>query len=311
MNFLEQSLDKQNQWWKYLVTIVVAFIAANFIGAIPMVVVVMVQLYKSGGIHSLNPQNMMDMSGLGIPHNLMLFLLMIPFVVLLIALILMIKTLHKRTFSQTVNGTQKVRWNRVFCGIIVWSILMVIYYVVDYLLFPKNYILQFDFPKFLILVFISLIFIPIQTTSEELMFRGYLAQGVAGWTKSRIWAIIIPGVIFGLTHFMNPEVKEYGFAAAMPSYIFFGLVFGLVAVLDDGIELSIGMHAVNNVFLSLFVTNKSSALLTDAVFEQLNINILKDNIILFAIGTIAIIYFSKKYKWDWNILTKEVSSHEE
>jgi membrane protease YdiL (CAAX protease family) len=199
-----------------------------------------------------------------------------------------------------------VRWRRVCNGALVWLILMAVYLIADGVLFPQNYALQFDLPKFIILCVISLILIPLQTTSEELMFRGYLAQGVAGWTKSRIWAIVIPGVVFGLMHSFNPEVAEYGFLAAMPQYIFFGLVFGVVAVLDDGIELPIGMHAVNNVFLSIFVTNKASALQTDAIFEQLNVNIIKENISLFAIGIIAIVYFSIKYKWNWQILTKNL-----
>ncbi|MDR2621719.1 MAG: hypothetical protein LBC48_03950, partial [Dysgonamonadaceae bacterium] len=56
------------------------------------------------------------------------------------------------------------------------------------------------------------------------------------------------------------------------------------------------------IFLSLFITHQSSALQTDAVFEQINLNLTKDTIMLIAIGIIAFAYFAIKYKWDFNIL---------
>ena len=69
-------------------------------------------------------------------------------------------------------------------------------------------------------------------------------------------------------HVMNPEIKEFGFLTMMPQYISFGLLFGIISVLDNGIELAIGAHAANNIFLSIFVTQKSSTLQTVAMFEQ-------------------------------------------
>ena len=57
----------------------------------------------------------------------------------------------------------------------------------------------------------------------------------------------------------------------MPQYVLFGLIFGIITVLDDGIEAAIGAHAANNIFLCIMVTNDSSALQTPAVYEQHNI----------------------------------------
>jgi len=136
--------------------------------------------------------------------------------------------------------------------------------------------------------------------------RGYLAQGVAVLTRNRIWAIIVPAVFFALLHLFNPEVMKFGFWLAMPQYLFFGLLFGLVAVLDDGIELSIGMHTANNVFLSLMLTSKTSVLQTDAVFEQLNINAGKDTLSVVVMGVLAAAFFAWRYKWDFGILMKRI-----
>ncbi|MDR2825064.1 MAG: hypothetical protein LBB41_07705, partial [Prevotellaceae bacterium] len=100
MNFLEQSLDKQNQWWKYLVVILVAFVAANTVGAIPMAVVIVYQILQTGDfdISSLT-SNSMDFSNLGISHNVSLFVLLFTFAIMLLALILMIKALHGRSVA--------------------------------------------------------------------------------------------------------------------------------------------------------------------------------------------------------------------
>ena len=306
MKFLERALDHQNQWWKYLVVIVVGFIGAQTVGAIPLIAIMAYKMAVSGGAIMPNPENMMDLTVLGISKNVGLLLILLPSIVWLLLTIVLIKALHKRTPVETINGTNKIRFNRIGFGFGVWIALMAVYLIGDYLINSDNFVLQFDLVKFIPLFLISILLIPFQTTCEEFLFRGYLAQGVAAWTRNRLLAILLPGLLFGLIHIFNPEVKEFGFWLTMPQYVFFGLLFGLVAVLDDGIELAIGMHAANNIFLSLLITNKSSALQTDAVFEQLHLNPIKDTLSLVVIGVIAVVYFAYKYKWNFGVLTKKI-----
>ena len=78
---------------------------------------------------------------------------------------------------------------------------------------------------------------------------------------------MMTSVLFGLMHAFNPEVEEFGFFTMMPQYILFGLIFGIVTILDDGIEAAIGAHAANNIFLCIMVTHNSSALQTPAVYR--------------------------------------------
>jgi len=308
MKFLEQSFDKQNQFWKYLIVFLGAFFGGQILGSIPLIGVIIYKIIASGRPIALNPKNMLDFTAFGISKNWALFLMMLATVVVLLIAILLIKGLHKRSFAQTVNGTRKIRIKRCLTGAAVWGILMAIYLLGDYIINPGYYKLQFNLFAFIPLFLISVILIPFQTTSEEFLFRGYLTQGFAGWTKSRWLAILIPGLLFGLMHSFNPEVKEFGFWVSMSQYMFFGLLFGLVAVLDDGIELTMGMHAANNVFLSLFVTNYASALQTDAVFEQLHIIPVKETISLIIIGMIAFAFFAWKYKWNFKLLNQKITN---
>ena len=308
MNFLERTLDHQNQWWKYLIVIVVGFIGGQLLGSLPLFGIIAYKVGASGGTLAPNPESMMDLTVLGISNNVALLLLILPFLVSLIAIVLLIKVLHKRTFAETVNGTRKIRFGRIGAGFAVWVALMLLYFVGDYLINSENFVWQFNFAAFIPLFFIAILLIPIQTTCEEVVFRGYLTQGIAAWTRNRLLAIILPGLIFALVHAFNPEVHEFGFWVAMPQYIFFGLVFGLLSVLDDGIELACGMHAANNIFLAMFVTHKSAAIQTDAVFEQLNLNPIKDTLVLIVIGIVATAYFAYRYKWDFSVLTKKVEA---
>jgi membrane protease YdiL (CAAX protease family) len=250
--------------------------------------------------------DMTDLAAVGISKNWNLFLMILPFISILFFAILLIKALHNRTLSETVNGTRKIRFGRIGVGAAVWAILMTIYLAVDYCFDPENFVLQLDWGKFIVLIILALCLIPLQTTAEELLLRGYLAQGIAAWTKSRWLAILVPSLLFGLLHFANPEVKEFGFWLAMPQYILFGLLFGLVAILDDGIELAIGMHAANNAFLATFVTFSASALQTDALFEILQINPVKELVVLIVLGFIALTYFAYRYKWNFGVLNQKV-----
>ena len=114
-------------------------------------------------------------------------------------------------------------------------------------------------------------------------------------------------VLFGLMHAFNPEVKEFGFLTMMPQYILFGLIFGVITILDDGIEASMGAHAANNIFLCIMVTNKSSALQTPALYEQHNIYPWTEFAALIVTGIVFIIILKIIFKWnDFSVLFRKM-----
>ena len=103
---------------------------------------------------------------------------------------------------------------------------------------------------------------------------------------------------------------QNGFWIAMPQYIMFGLVFGLITVLDDGIEVSMGLHAANNIFASLMITNKASALQTEAVFNQQTVNPNKETLALLIMSVVFILIAKYIFKWDFKVLNKKVEKQE-
>ena len=310
MNHLERAINDRNDWWRYLLNFIITFFGASLVGSIPLIAVILWPKDGSGfnmdAMESMS-EGVINFEMLGINSSLGLFLMLLPFVLGFVAFIFCMKIFHTRNWIEVINGLKKIRWKRFFVGYVIWAIMSAIFLVISYYLAPEDFEIQFELSKFLPLLLVSLLVIPIQSSYEEIFFRGYLAQGFGVWTNSRIAAILLPSLMFGLMHAFNPEVQEYGFWLTMPQYIGFGVIFGLASTLDDGIETAAGAHAANNTFLSLFLTSEASALQTDAVLKQTTVHPETDTLSLFFFGVLFLIVLSRIYKWDWAVLRKPIS----
>ena len=93
----------------------------------------------------------------------------------------------------------------------------------------------------------------------------------------------------------------------MPQYVLFGLTFGVITILDDGIEASMGAHAANNIFLCIMVTNKSSALQTPALYVQNTIHPWIEFSGLLISGIAFVLILKAIFKWkDFSVIFKKI-----
>jgi membrane protease YdiL (CAAX protease family) len=93
----------------------------------------------------------------------------------------------------------------------------------------------------------------------------------------------------------------------MPQYIAFGLIFGIITILDDGIEAAMGAHTANNIFLCIMVTNRSSALQTHAFYEQYKIHPWSEFSALVITGIVFILILKMIFKWErFSLLFKKI-----
>jgi len=199
MNHLECVTAQRNQWYWYLLILFLSFLISNTLGTIPYMAVLVWNILRSGGLQNmpevLSGGNLSFLTE-GIDSNLMLFVMLFAFVILLVAGAYLIQQLQGRTWRMVVNGTQRVRWRHFFGGFAVWGVINVASMAVGYMTDPGNFEFRFDAARFIPLVLVAVTMIPIQSASEEFFFRGYLAQGVASWTGSRWWALVVPSVLF-------------------------------------------------------------------------------------------------------------------
>lgn len=307
MNHLENITPRRNRWYWYLLVLGLSFIMANVVGSIPLVVLIVATSIQSGDANAAVAISKGDITAAGVDSNLYLASMMFVFAVFLFSMIFLVRKIQGRTWPQVVNGTSRVRWRRVLAGIAVWGGLNVLLLAASLIISPEDYEFRFDASQFVWLVIISLVMIPLQTTCEEYCVRGYLAQGIGAWTRNR-WAVLaITSVAFGLMHGANPEVDEYGYGIMMAQYISMGVILGLVTLLDDGIEIAMGIHAANNIFASVFITFKGSVLPTAALFMAKDINPVIDFISVVVCGAVAVVIFARLYGWRFGVMNERIA----
>lgn len=229
--------------------------------------------------------------------NYDLILALLPFLILFLALLFWVKTTHKQSIISLTTVRKKIDFKRMFFSFFLWGLLSLILFVVGYFSDTDSFKWNLNIDLFLKLVLITILLIPFQTSFEEYFFRAYLMQAF-GAKFGRLTAILITSIFFGLTHSFNPEVAKLGYGM-MVFYIGTGLFLGVITLLDEGIELALGFHCVNNIIGCLLITSDWSALQTDALFIDKS----EPNLSLSAFLPVIVCYpllfyiFSKRYHW--------------
>ena len=234
-----------------------------------------------------------------IPSNLRLFLLLLSFVFVLPGIWLVVKKLHDLPIMSILSSRKKIDLERVLYSFMLWGSIVSAFVFLEYSLNPENYIINFKLKEFLILAVIAILLIPIQTSVEEIVFRGYLMQGFGNWLNSRFMALFLSSFVFGSLHLFNPEITALGYEFII-LYITVGFVLGIMTLMDEGLELALGFHAANNLIAALLLTAdwtvfQTESILIDISEPSLGITDWISPIIIYP--TILII-FAKKYSWN-------------
>lgn len=291
--YLENAISPKNKFWKYIVgSIIIIF--ASFIGQIPLGIALIFKSFNSKkGFPTDEAQLMKMLNG-----NLTLFLMLFSFAVALLAIYLVVKHIHNQRFLTLTTSRNSVDWKRIFFSFGVWAVFTIISVAIGYFSEPENFVINFKPVPFLILLVISLIMIPIQTSTEEYVFRGYLMQGFANLSMNKWFPLLMTSLIFGLLHIANPEVQKMG-AITMVYYIGTGLLLGIMTLMDDGMELALGFHAANNLISALLITSDWTAFQTDSILKDKSTPSAGFEIILpvFIVFPLILFIFSKKYNW--------------
>lgn len=364
MNFIQQVYKGKNEWYHWLFTIIVVFFGWQVIGVVPLV---MAAAAKSKDLEQFSKFAEDNFMTAGLDKNFLLFLIILTFFMGLIFLFVGIKYIHHRAIITLVTSRAKIDWKRFFYGFFAWGILAVGMSYAGILLAPENFTWNFNATPFFILVVISFLFIPFQTSFEELLFRGYFMQGIGlsvtskkfpfyflyillsicviiflinkfeydilnviiayvaisiiqffitdsnafssffdskfnrslvFFFNSKLTPLLVTSIVFGLLHGANPEVAKLG-QITMVFYIGTGLFYGIVTLMDEGTEIALGLHAVNNITAAFFITTDWTVFQTDALYidtSEPSVN-WEMFVPVFVLYPIMLLLFSKKYGW--------------
>ncbi len=296
-----------NEWWMYVLGIFAAMFG-YFLAQLFMVFPLMAAAANNGITMTdiqEHPESLFDPEKIGMNKNIMLALLFSMFVFTLAFLLLVIRRVHKKTLTSVITAYDKIRFKRFFFAFGIWAAFLIISVSLAYFLNKDEVTIQFDPVNFAFLVVVCVILMPIQTTTEEIIFRGYLVQGLSQVFKNGIVPLIITSVLFGMVHMTNPEAKAYGWVTMLPYYAIFGFFLGAITLLDEGLELAMGIHCANNLISSLLITSPNGVLKTDAIFVANSENPGAEFVTWSVMALFTFIIFWRKYRWkNFNLLIK-------
>jgi membrane protease YdiL (CAAX protease family) len=231
------------------------------------------------------------------PFVYLFMLLMFP--PLAIGLWLVQKHVHRRTILSLHTAAKRFRWKRMFFSMgVFWAVAAALSYIA-HSTGTSEAEFVFDASRFWKYLPITLLFIPLQSATEEIALRGYLNQGLGHFIKAPIIVFIITSAAFASLHLGNPEVaegaKETSKLVVMSGYFFFGMFACLLSYIDGGLETAIGVHAANNMFAAAIVGYESSALPTPTIF-RVGLNAQLDSITtVIGLGLVCLImYMTRK-----------------
>ena len=285
MNYIQQAYTGKLGMWKYLIIPILFFglMGLNFlvIAVLDLDVdkIIKIEIETKGASRFL-------------VESLM------PLVIGLFAVLLWTKFIHQQTITSLTTSRKKIDWKRIFFAFFLWGSITTIFLLIDYKMAPESYVWNFNLDKFLILALIGVLLIPLQTSFEEYLFRGYLMQGLGVLTKNRWFPLVSTSLVFGLLHIANPEVSKLGYGILV-YYIGTGFFLGILTLMDEGLELALGFHAANNLITALLVTADWTVFQTDSVLIDKSQPALGLDVFLpvFVIFPILLFVFGKKYKW--------------
>ena len=232
------------------------------------------------------------------PTIYILFLLVFP--ASLIALYLGQKYIHQRTILSLHTASPTIRWNRGINAFLVTWLVLGTLSLAGHISGLSVVKANFQAENILLYMILSLALIPLQSATEEIVFRGYLNQWFTHLLKNKWIAFIISSALFASMHLSNPEAlkgaEDGVLLLTMSGYFLFGFVACLLVWMDNGLESAIGFHASNNTFAAIFINYEGSVLPVPSLFmAKPNIN-LDMPIMVIALIIITLVLYKTRYK---------------
>ena len=298
--FFEAVFKGRNPFWAFIAVFLLV-VLGYIVGQIPFSIVAILRGMKAGMEGEpidFDQIQQGDLSVLGLDLNLSLFLLLLSFAGATAGLVLGVQWLNKKSWRTLINYQGTLCWKKIGFGFGFWLILGLLVESFALITSWDDYKFSFSLFSFFLLLVIALTLLPIQTSFEELFFRGWLMQNLGYYLNSKVIALLLSTLCFAAMHFMNPEVHEYGLGPMMIYYAQAGLLLGIITVLDDSLELALGAHFATNFFGAVLVNYEAGALQTYSLLKNTaTLDVTSVNIGFFFISIIFILVCYKKYNW--------------
>jgi membrane protease YdiL (CAAX protease family) len=235
--YLEFAARGRNNWWRYLLTPIMACLLTG-LGGLVLVAVLLLA-------HMLPPDLAEQMRQ---PKNVAPFFLSIgiSFGMLAASLAVAAALIHRKRPKDLIGAW---RWQIFALGLCAWMVVQAVLALIDLAIAPHGFALSANRGT-LSLATTAFAGILAQTFAEEFIFRGYVTQGLLLAFKRPWPAALVSGLLFGSLHIANGTPQAV-------NAVIFGVVCALIAIRTGGIALTCGLHLANNYFGAVIVVSAS------------------------------------------------------
>jgi membrane protease YdiL (CAAX protease family) len=116
-----------------------------------------------------------------------------------------------------------------------------------------SYVSNMALGYWVLLLPLSLLAVLVQTSAEEILFRGYIQQQLGARFRSPLIWMVLPSVLFGLAHYMPDAAGENAVIVALWAGLF-GLLAADLTARSGTLGPAIALHFVNNLSAILIIS---------------------------------------------------------
>lgn len=224
----------------------------------------------------------------------------------IVAIIILFKVMNRKTTEDMGLTPVKRDYKDLLIGLLLGAASITLIIGINYIMGDTRFNevhITWDLLLGLIL-FISVGFV------EEILVRGCF-QHIIYYRHGIAWAIIIPGLIFSVMHFLNPNIS---YIAAL-NIALVGIVFGIMTYKSGNLWMAIGYHITWNYFQgNIFNIEVSGSAYGRGLIKSIRVedNLLnggafgiEGGLICTLLLIITIIYFGFFYKKEKSYLNKK------
>lgn len=303
MEFISQAYEYKHNWWRYVLT----YVLSNAASVIVLLCVIAIFFAVCKWIDAdadiataFNPVS--ENNSLPAYANAFFMLSLHGF--LLLSFLLFFKWLHKGNWSCLFNSFSKFRWNRIASAILLYLLVSLVslpFFCGE--LEEMKATFAFNAAEFFPYVLVLLIMLPLQVTAEEVINRSYFGQMFALIFKRPIILVVLTSIIFAFAHYGDMQHAE-SYAVLFTAIGISGLTYAIIMVLDNGIEICIGLHFINNLisFVLLKRDGFSGLFEINPEYQSGWISVITE--LVYSI--VILLVFTKLYHWDWRRLFQKI-----
>ena len=168
------------------------------------------------------------------------------------AVFLVVLTLHRRPIG-TIFGPVRLVIPQFVRVCAMMGLLLLVVFILPPWGYGEPLVPNLPLGKWVAILPLTLLAVLIQTSAEEILFRGYMQQQLAARFKSPLVWMVVPSAIFAIGHYDPTNAGQNAYVLVIWAFVF-GLAMADLTARAGSLGPAMAVHFVNNVSALLIVS---------------------------------------------------------